>query len=155
MKKTFSLFAVLCVAVNGYCQQVITFSKEAGITPLSSAPILVDAADFPLVNRSAELLAEDFERVTSVKKALSSGVASANTVIIIGSLTNSSIIQKLVAAKKIKTQAAHTHAGNAAWLSIRPHFTTTHFRFHRDDFLFNSLFLNFPALLTFHHSAIS
>ena len=94
MKKTFSLFAVLCVAVTGYCQQVITFSKEAGITPLSSAPILVDAADFPLVNRSAELLAEDFERVTSVKKALSSGVASANTVIIIGSLTNSSIIQK-------------------------------------------------------------
>ena len=101
MKKTFSLFAFLCIGVAGFCQQVITFTKEAGAISVLGAPILLDPNDFALVNRSAELLAEDFERVTGEKKTISSKSATANTAIIIGSLSNSSLIKKLVASKKI------------------------------------------------------
>lgn len=57
-------------AANKYNFPTVSEQGGAGYFPLSTAAIYTDAADYKVVGIAANMLAEDVERVTSVKPAL-------------------------------------------------------------------------------------
>ncbi len=67
------------------------------------APIAVDSTDWAGVRRAAGDLQSDIERVTGRKPGLGAAPAG-NSVVIIGTLGKSALIDKLVASKKIDTR---------------------------------------------------
>jgi hypothetical protein len=67
-----------------------------------AAPILVSDADFPGVVRAAKDLQADVERVSGVKPALTEGAtATGASVVLVGTLGHSAVIDGLVAAGKL------------------------------------------------------
>src|SRR5262245_44242568 len=81
-------------------------AASAGSVPLvqgkTTASLLVDAADWAGVVRAARDLQADIARVTGLTpQLLTSGVASARSVVIIGTVGRSPLIDRLVQERKI------------------------------------------------------
>ncbi|MGZ3951404.1 MAG: glycosyl hydrolase 115 family protein, partial [Flavisolibacter sp.] len=105
MKRSYLLFAVLFVSLTVSAQTFLTSKKEAGAFAIASpeiASIYFDAGDDWLVNKTATLLQGDIERVTGRKPAIVNNLASAGkNVIILGTLSGSPTLKRLVSSKKI------------------------------------------------------
>ncbi|MGZ3845249.1 MAG: glycosyl hydrolase 115 family protein [Flavisolibacter sp.] len=105
MKRSYLLFAVLFVSLTVSAQTFLTSKKEAGAFAIASpevASIYFDAGDDWLVNKAATLLQGDIERVTGRKPAIVNNLASAGkNVIILGTLSGSPTLKRLVSSKKI------------------------------------------------------
>lgn len=92
-------------------KSTISFHENDGAIPLaqtgSSPQILLDGADWPGVIRAAHDLANDFGRVTGnngtvqLLNGTTSGAATSGSTIIVGTITNSSLISQLVSSGKI------------------------------------------------------
>ena len=87
--------------------QIISETKQANSFPLSNAIIYVDDTDHALVKKAAELLQQDIEMVIGKKPILINNIsaAKAESIIVIGSIENSSLIKKLITEKKINSTA--------------------------------------------------
>jgi hypothetical protein len=103
MKKTILLTVFICIGFKQSHAQVLSETKTN--FDITNAAIYVDANDFTLVKKSAELLQNDMEMVTGKKPAIINQLTkSYTTIIAIGSITNSSFIKELIAKKKINTK---------------------------------------------------
>ncbi len=85
---------------------IIAFSKEKQamsiVTGGNAVPIVIDADEFPGVIRIAKLFQEDIFQVTSVKPELVVGeLSKSETVIIVGTIGKSKLIDQLVASGKL------------------------------------------------------
>ncbi len=109
--RTISRFFLLVIIPAAFSQ-----SLSAQINPASSRPsnsfdlfdatIYYDAADFPLVQKTVSLFQQDLEMLSGKKPILVTGkIPSSKNIIIIGSITQSSIIQQLIHDKKINITA--------------------------------------------------
>ncbi|MEO5944468.1 MAG: glycosyl hydrolase 115 family protein [Ferruginibacter sp.] len=89
-KRIFLLaFAILPVTFL-FAQEIISEKKSANSFVLTNAAIYVDANDFILVKKSAEILQADIEKVTGVKPALINSLSrSYKNIIAVGSLEKS------------------------------------------------------------------
>jgi Glycosyl hydrolase family 115/Gylcosyl hydrolase family 115 C-terminal domain len=68
----------------------------------SAAPLYVDASDFRVVHIAAKALASDIERVTGTKPTVATGAPqSTDYAVLIGTVGKSTLIDDLVAAKKL------------------------------------------------------
>lgn len=105
MKKLFAIsIAFLVLFVQGTCAQVISGTKAVNSFSIINAVIYVDANDFPLVQKSAELLQQDIEMVTGKKVPIINNVLQpARQVIIIGSRERSSLISAWLKLSTIKS----------------------------------------------------
>ncbi len=88
----------------------VSFSKVpqglALVAEGAAAPILVEPGDFPGVRRAAVDLGKDIEKVTSTQPKLISALpAEASTVVIVGTLERSPLLQSLAASNKLGAQA--------------------------------------------------
>lgn len=89
-----ALFLVVCL-IQGKAQLVST--TKTGFN-LSTATIVVDPNDFALVKKAAALLQQDIEAVTGTKIPIISNInTSSKNNIIIGSITNSTILKNTIA----------------------------------------------------------
>ena len=94
---------------------LVLFSSKINAQLISSSPtafnlansvICVDDADFPLVKKSAELLQQDIESVTGKKPLIVHQFdKQLKNLIVVGSLTQSSLIKNLQDKKLLTTQA--------------------------------------------------
>ncbi|MEO6549327.1 MAG: glycosyl hydrolase 115 family protein [Ferruginibacter sp.] len=101
MKRLLLLLIFYMGMANSYAQ-LITGIKSANNFSLVGAAIYVDANDDALVKRSAELLQQDIEMVTGKKPPLINNIqAAGGTIIIIGSIEKSALLQQLIQQKKI------------------------------------------------------
>ncbi|MEQ1796575.1 MAG: glycosyl hydrolase 115 family protein [Lacibacter sp.] len=109
MKKTILLAFLICISLLKTNAQFLSEKKEANSFSLSNAVIYVDSNDATLVSKSAQLFQQDIERITGKKIPVSyNKTVIGKTVIIIGSLEQSSLIQQLVQLKKISTASIKT-----------------------------------------------
>ena len=91
-------------AIRGHSQDLIAFQAAPGAFPLTATPILVDTADYWLVQQTAQWLAGDLQKVTGqASTVLHEAPAGASTLVIIGTLDKSPLIRRLVATGKLKT----------------------------------------------------
>src|SRR6266496_6380510 len=98
----FLTVAIICLNVSLRAQQWVSDKATPGSFAISSAAIYTDPADLILVQRAAGFLQKDMEMVTGKKPGLITGLpASAKSIIIIGTIDNSSVIQQLIKQKKI------------------------------------------------------
>lgn len=79
----------------------ITTSRGANGIAFTQAAIITDENDDWLVHKAAELLQSDIEKVTGSKPSLGNTPAAAKTLIVIGTLGHSSLIEQLSASGKI------------------------------------------------------
>lgn len=96
----------LLFGINAISQNFISSKKQPGSFPVASATtattIYTDENDFWLVQKSASLLQNDIEMVTGKKPAIVHSIpSSAQNLIIIGSVPQSSIIKQLTQQKKL------------------------------------------------------
>ena len=105
MKKPFAIsIAFLVFFVQGTYAQIISGSKTINSFPIINAVIYVDANDFPLVQKSAELLQQDIEMVTGKKIPIINNIVQpAKQVIVLGSRERSSLITAWLKLAKIKS----------------------------------------------------
>ena len=68
----------------------------------SEAVLVVDEQDFPVVHLAANLFADDVQRVTGHRLAVTNVVATSPQLIVVGTIGKSAIIQKLIATGKLK-----------------------------------------------------
>lgn len=105
MKRFYLLFAVLFFSFAVSAQDFVTSKKEEGAFTIASsraAFIYIDPNDDWLINKAASLLQNDIQMVTGKTPDIINSVPSASkNVIIIGTISGSSIIKKLIAEKKI------------------------------------------------------
>ena len=100
-----SLLIVPCFSLLE--ESFIGFTPANGSVALSQAPILFDPNDFTGVQIAASNLASDFDAVLGKAPEIvryASAVAPSNgtsRAVIVGSITNSSVIQSLISDKKI------------------------------------------------------
>jgi hypothetical protein len=104
MRKTV-LLSLICV--TGFIQsRAQLFSATKTNFDLTTASIVVDTTDFPLVKKAAELLQQDIEAVTGKKIPIQHFISpSPKNNIIIGSIAASSIIKNIVAKNKLPIAA--------------------------------------------------
>src|ERR1700741_4761291 len=105
MKKIVTVVAVLS-CLNAFSQQIIRKKKQAGdlaiVSENATANILVDENDYEVVKIAANLLKQDITAVTGKKPSvIYSTPSSAKTLIIIGSIEKSKLIQRLIQDKKL------------------------------------------------------
>jgi len=105
MKKIFFI-TIICACTLSLFAQNIANKAAAGAFPLvsgeQSAPIYADENDHWLVQKAANLLQSDIEKVTGKKPDLAHALpAAAKNIIIIGSLDKSGLIKQLVTANKL------------------------------------------------------
>lgn len=106
MKRLF--FSVCMLPMVLFAQiPVVKQPGSKGSFPLASknnlASIYVDANDFEVVKKSANFFASDVERVTGqIPELISSATELKDYVVIIGTIGNSEILNKLVTAKKLR-----------------------------------------------------
>jgi hypothetical protein len=101
-KKLFFVVAIICFEVSLHAQQWISDKSTPNSFAISSATIYTDPADFILVQRAAGFLQHDMEMITSKRPELITTLpVAAKSVIIIGTIERSSLIQQLVKQKKI------------------------------------------------------
>ncbi len=108
---TISRFSLAVMMYAAFSQPLHAQNKPAGVHQTKSfdlfdAAIYYDAADFPLVLKTVSLFQQDIEMLSGKKPLLVTGnIPSSKNIIIIGSITQSSIIQQLVHNKKINIAA--------------------------------------------------
>ncbi|HKB44377.1 MAG TPA: glycosyl hydrolase 115 family protein, partial [Chitinophagaceae bacterium] len=101
-KNLFFIVAIICFDTSLHAQPWISDKQSATSFAISSAAIYTDPADFILVQRAAGFLQHDIEMVTGKKPELITNLpTSAKTIIIIGTIDKSSLIQQLIKQKKI------------------------------------------------------
>jgi hypothetical protein len=109
MKRLYLLFAVLLIWFATAAQNLVTAKKEDGAFVIASTQmpsIYVDNNDDWLINKAALLLQGDIEAVTGKRPQIINQLSSlSKNSIIIGTIHGSSIVQKLVAEKKINVNA--------------------------------------------------
>ncbi|CAN5733723.1 hypothetical protein BH11BAC3_BH11BAC3_06440 [soil metagenome] len=97
----------ICLAltlIQVQAQTIVSASNAAGTYDIAQADIYVDADDIALVKKSATLLQQDLEMITGRKPSIVHNIyQSGKTIIIIGSLQNSTLIKILVQQKKLHT----------------------------------------------------
>ena len=104
MKKTILLAIVICTGLLKSNAQFLSEKKEANTFSLSNAVIYVDSNDAALVKKSALLFRQDIENIMGKKIPIShSKAVTGKTVIIIGSVVQSSLFKQLVQQKRIST----------------------------------------------------
>lgn len=94
-------------------EEFVQFTASAGSVNLVGASVLVDASDFPGVQRACHDLAQDFGRVTSgtispvieVGSEYDSLGLKTDTAIIVGSLSSSRILQLLEKSGKLNVNS--------------------------------------------------
>ena len=105
MKRLYLLFAVLLIWLAAAAQNFVTSKKEDGAFVIASTQlpsIYIDNNDDWLINKAALLLQGDIEAVTGKRPQIINELSSlSKNIIIIGTINRSSIVQKLVAEKKI------------------------------------------------------
>ncbi|HEX8019123.1 glycosyl hydrolase 115 family protein [Mucilaginibacter sp.] len=86
-------------------QTIISDNQVAGAFPVvasgHTATIIYDREDDPLIQITANLFAGDIQMVSGHKPVLLSSIGSAKSLIIIGTIGRSKLIQQLISAKKI------------------------------------------------------
>ena len=105
MKKIVIVVTLLSY-LNTFSQQIIRERKQPGdfalVSENTAANILVDENDYAVVKIVANLLKQDISAVTAKKPTVIHGIpSSAKTLIIIGSLEKSKLIQRLIQDKKL------------------------------------------------------
>ncbi|MBK5270093.1 MAG: glycosyl hydrolase 115 family protein, partial [Bacteroidia bacterium] len=101
-KNLFFIVAGICINASLHAQQWLSDKASASSFAISSAGICTDPADFNLVQRAAGFLQNDLKMVTGIKPELVTSIpASAKSIIIIGTIERSSLIQQLINQKKI------------------------------------------------------
>jgi hypothetical protein len=105
-KNLFFIVAIICFSISLDAQQWISDKQTPNSFAISSvtnkAVIYVDAADFILVQKAASFLQQDIKMVTGKKpEIINNTSSSAKTIIIIGSVEKSALIQQLIQQKKI------------------------------------------------------
>jgi Glycosyl hydrolase family 115/Gylcosyl hydrolase family 115 C-terminal domain len=98
MKKIILLAVFYCTGFLQSHAQILS-AKKTNFN-LSTATIVIDENDFPLIKKSAELLQQDIEAVTGKKISIVNKLSGTNN-IIIGSIEKSIMIKQFVVAKKI------------------------------------------------------
>lgn len=102
---SFALVSAIASSVNA--QLFISDKPAAGFIELNAGEqlsVCVAKNDEALVKKSAQLFAEDWERLTGKKAVVVNEIpATKNAVVIIGSVAGSSLIRQLNASKKINT----------------------------------------------------
>ena len=101
--KYFGFLFLFCTAViNLSAQNIISGNKQPGSFNILNATIYTDPNDLPLVQKSASLFQQDIEMVSGVKSKLVTDKRQLkNNIVIIGTITNSSLIKELISEKKI------------------------------------------------------
>ena len=96
-------------AANKYNFPTVSEQGGAGYFPLSTAAIYTDAADYKVVGIAANMLAEDVERVTSVKPALATTTSVKKLpqmpVVVAGTIGHSKLIHELVKKGELDVSA--------------------------------------------------
>lgn len=111
MKKIFFLvFSFLSLQSIIHSQSFITERNEAGafpvVTSLQTTSIYVDENDDWLVHKAAAFLQSDIEMVTGKRPEIISNIPpSIKSIIIIGTVDRSSLIQKLIREKKLNVDS--------------------------------------------------
>jgi hypothetical protein len=101
-KNLFFVAAIICFNISIHAQQWISDKSSSNSFAISSAAIYTDPADFILIQRAAGFLQNDLEMVTGKKPELISVLPSpAKSIIIIGTIEKSSLLQQLIKQKKI------------------------------------------------------
>ena len=96
---------LLCFASSSAAQEIFTQDRSYNSFSLKDVVIYVDLNDFALIRKSAELLQADIEMVTGDKPKLIDTIDRLYpSIIVIGSISNSEYIKKLIATKKISVQ---------------------------------------------------
>jgi len=104
MKSSFITLCCLFLVFAATSQQITGEKLSANTFALGNIVICVDKDDTSLVNLAAGFLQKDIEAITGNKPILQSSLPNkATTVIIIGSLEKSSLIQAVAKTNKIKT----------------------------------------------------
>ncbi len=104
------VLAFLLISFTSQAQNFVVTKNEAGAFPVVMSPqptsIYIDSNDDWLVRKAASLLQNDIEMVTGKKPELISSIpSSVKNIIIIGTLNGSSIMNKLIADKKLNVDA--------------------------------------------------
>lgn len=112
MKLFLAVFITIVSLTDTVAQSFITETTETGSFPVVSASqataIYVDEKDHWLVKKAAELLGSDIEKVSGKKPEIIHVLpASAQNLVIIGSLDKSTLIQQLVGQNKLKVDSIH------------------------------------------------
>jgi hypothetical protein len=106
MKKIITILACLLQVVVADSQPIVATYPSAGSFLLGNTIICTDTDDHELVQLAAGFLQKDIEAVTGKSPALSATLPStATTVIIIGSLEKSALIQSLARSNKLKSSS--------------------------------------------------
>lgn len=101
------LLSVSRLAAAASDWQILTApSDETGCVTIvggkNDAVIVVDAKDYPVVQLAANLFADDVQRVSGSRPAVTNALAGARQMIIAGTLGHSALIDKLEAGGKLK-----------------------------------------------------
>lgn len=111
MKKYICLFLCLLLGIQSYAKNLDSFpviQEKAlpGFFPLSDVPIYVDTEDYPVVSITAEMLADDIERVTGKRPDFKQAKQlPKESCILAGTLGKSKLIDLLVKQQKIDVTA--------------------------------------------------
>lgn len=105
-KRAFLLLGLsLWLTTHVAAQQVISEAMLPNSFSIKDAVIYVDANDFTLVKKSADLLQTDIEMVTGTKPPIINQLSKPYpNIIAVGSITNSSFIKELITRKKISVK---------------------------------------------------
>ena len=102
MNKTIALLVGLAMSLNilaskGHTFPAITEQAQSGYFPLSAADICTDADDYPVVGIAAGMLADDVERITGHRPALStSNQVPRRTAVVAATLGKSRLAARVV-----------------------------------------------------------
>jgi len=109
MKRFIFLFAIIFFSQNLFAQNFISNKNETGNFPIVSkaaTPIYTDKNDEWLIQKAASLFQNDVEMVTGEKPEIKNELpGKANSIIIIGSIKGSKLIQQLIQTKKINVDS--------------------------------------------------
>lgn len=106
MKKILAASILFCLWSISHSQSIIRTGADNNSFLLKNVTIVTDDNDEALIKIASNFLAEDLERVTGKKPASASSIPQkAETLIIIGTLKKSSLIQTLARQSKLKTGA--------------------------------------------------
>src|SRR5690349_1566536 len=107
MKKNTLLFLCFLLTLTAFSQENILEKNAAGAFPIVSneaTALYVDTEDHPVVQKTALMLQKDIEIITGKKPAILHTLpASADNLVIIGSLDASPLMKKLASEKKLDT----------------------------------------------------
>lgn len=107
-KKTLFAFFLLACGMNAFSQSIVSGQKMAGSFTLADNQgpsfLYVDATDYILVQKAAELFQQDLESVTGKRPEIVHAIpANAKNLVVIGSIDKSALVRQLADQKKINT----------------------------------------------------